>query len=92
MKDFRSPKELANYLLKLDGDDILYNSYFAWKAHYDIVTHSAMQCSLCEYLNISENITKTYENIGKFWGYNEQCYAPEIFHPNIIKSAWQEIV
>ena len=29
--DFRSPKELAAYLHRLDQDDALYNQYFAWK-------------------------------------------------------------
>jgi len=29
--DFESPKELANYLHKLDQDDNLYNEYFRWK-------------------------------------------------------------
>ncbi len=29
--DFEGPKELAEYLHKLDQDDRLYNEYFAWK-------------------------------------------------------------
>ena len=29
--DFDSPKELADYLHKLDQDDQLYNEYFKWK-------------------------------------------------------------
>ena len=29
--DFESPKELAEYLTKLDQDDSLYNEYFKWK-------------------------------------------------------------
>ncbi len=29
--DFESPKELAEYLHKLDQDDNLYNEYFKWK-------------------------------------------------------------
>ena len=29
--DFESPKELAEYLHKLDEDDNLYNEYFKWK-------------------------------------------------------------
>ena len=29
--DFESPKELAEYLHKLDEDDDLYNEYFKWK-------------------------------------------------------------
>ena len=29
--DFEGPKELAEYLHKLDQDDQLYNEYFKWK-------------------------------------------------------------
>ena len=29
--DFDGPKELADYLHKLDQDDQLYNEYFKWK-------------------------------------------------------------
>ncbi len=29
--DFAGPKELADYLHKLDQDDDLYNQYFKWK-------------------------------------------------------------
>lgn len=31
IEEFPSPKELAEYLHKLDQDDDLYNSYFKWK-------------------------------------------------------------
>ena len=33
--DFRSPKELADYLHKLDQNDSLYNQYFAWKGLWE---------------------------------------------------------
>ncbi len=29
--DFEGPKELADYLHKLDQDDQLFNEYFKWK-------------------------------------------------------------
>ena len=36
--DFDSPKELADYLHKLDQDDQLYNEYFKWKVKI-LITH-----------------------------------------------------
>ena len=33
--DFEGPKELAEYLHKLDQDDQLYNEYFKWKVFLD---------------------------------------------------------
>ena len=32
--DFDGPKELAEYLHKVDQDDQLYNEYFKWKVSY----------------------------------------------------------
>ena len=34
--DFEGPKELAEYLHKLDQDDQLYNEYFKWKVFLDL--------------------------------------------------------
>ena len=33
--DFAGPKELADFLHKLDQDDDLYNEYFQWKVSVD---------------------------------------------------------
>ena len=35
--DFDGPKELADYLHKLDQDDQLYNEYFKWKVCLNII-------------------------------------------------------
>ncbi|XP_077335815.1 3-galactosyl-N-acetylglucosaminide 4-alpha-L-fucosyltransferase FUT3-like [Lithobates pipiens] len=32
--DFSSPKELADYLLELDKDDVKYQKYFKWRSRY----------------------------------------------------------
>ena len=63
--NFTSPKTLAKYLLKLDKDDSMYNSYFEWRRYYMIscVKH---QCKLCEYLNTYTK-KKVYTNIRKWW-------------------------
>jgi hypothetical protein len=34
--DFEGPKELADYLHKLDQDDKLYNEYFEWKVKKNV--------------------------------------------------------
>ena len=36
-RDFKSPNELANYLILLAADEQRYRSYFQWKTHYQIV-------------------------------------------------------
>ncbi len=37
--DFSSPKELADYLIRVRGDPDLYNSYFAWRRNTTAVKH-----------------------------------------------------
>jgi alpha-1,3-fucosyltransferase len=48
VRDFSSPKRLAEYLKTVDKNDTLYNEYFAWKDSYEIV-HVEPQCKLCEF-------------------------------------------
>lgn len=52
--DFRSPKDLADYLHVLDENDTLYNEYFRWKTDWQVVrpTFPAMWCCrLCGLLH-----------------------------------------
>ena len=88
IKDFASPKELAEYLIMLDGNDELYNNYFSWKGVYEIVRHPPMQCNLCEYLNVAQDDKKTYDRLDLFWNPNTKCYDPTEFYENVNKSSW----
>ena len=88
IKDFASPKELANYLSILDKNDTLYNQYFSWKGEYKIVPHPPLQCYICEYLNIARDIKKTYDRMDLFWDKQTKCYAPSVFYKNMDKAVW----
>ena len=88
IKGFSSPKELANYLIKLDMNDTLYNQYFSWKSEYKIVQHPPLQCNVCEYLNVARGIKKTYDRLDLFWDKQTKCYAPSDFYKNVNKSTW----
>ena len=88
INDFASPKELANYLIKLDKNDTLYNQYFFWKSKYKIVQHPPLQCNVCEYLNVARDIKKTYDRLDLFWDKQTKCYAPSVFYENVNKSTW----
>ena len=65
VRNFSSPKSLANYLLKVDVNDEIYNSYFNWKKKYQLSCASTY-CDLCKYLNTYKR-KKVYRNIGKWW-------------------------
>ena len=57
VSDFKSVKELADYLLYLDKNDDAYNKYFSWKTRYGF-TGESMYCSICQELH-SEKFQKT---------------------------------
>ncbi|ELU14773.1 hypothetical protein CAPTEDRAFT_132452 [Capitella teleta] len=48
--DFKSPKDLANYLMKLDADDQLYNEYFRWKNTGSFI-NTKFWCRVCSMLH-----------------------------------------
>ncbi|KAL4223057.1 Alpha-(1 3)-fucosyltransferase 7 [Mactra antiquata] len=50
INDFKSLKELAEYVEKVNNDETLYNSYFNWKKKYKI-TYMCNACVACEALH-----------------------------------------
>ncbi|XP_035670878.1 4-galactosyl-N-acetylglucosaminide 3-alpha-L-fucosyltransferase FUT5-like [Branchiostoma floridae] len=78
--DFKSPKELANYLMLLDKDKDQYNAYFKWKTHppKDIPLEEGMWCNMCrELLNRCPTKRKLYTNLrGWFEGENKSMCDP----------------
>ena len=75
-----SPRELAEYLKLLASDDQLYNEYFWWKPHFQIVKRYPLLaanalCSLCEKLHL--NKTKSvYHDLAAGWSQKTQCRSP----------------
>jgi alpha-1,3-fucosyltransferase len=68
VKDFKSPKELADYLILLDKSDKLYAQYFNWKREYDVSTLDMHGwCELCRMANDNSMPTKVYHDIKKWW-------------------------
>ncbi|CAI9542693.1 unnamed protein product [Staurois parvus] len=46
--DFPSPKELAEYLLELDKDDVKYQKYFNWRSRYYVKALSGWSYQYCK--------------------------------------------
>lgn len=65
--DFASPKELAEYLYKLDQNDELYNEYFAWKGTGSIISDPKLFCRLCAMLHDKNHPPKHYSNYTEYW-------------------------
>ena len=73
-----TPKELADYLLLLDGNDHLYNEYFRWKKDYYIEAHDGIPliCDLCDKLNRPEWVEekKVYDHVDQW--FQNSCFPP----------------
>lgn len=70
VEDFRSPKELAEYLHVLDHNDDLYNSYFKWRGTGEVIdSWKYLLCRICAVLHddYSNSIYTWYENINDWW-------------------------
>lgn len=70
--DYDSPKDLAEYLLKLIANPEEYKKYFLWKRRYRVESSIfSTACALCEFLHAT-NETRTYARLSD-WYSNEKC-------------------
>ena len=52
VEDFKTPKDLANYLLFLDRNDTAYREYLSWRSEYEIQNPSQSGfCQMCQRLH-----------------------------------------
>jgi len=72
--DFDSPKELADYLHKLDQDDQLYNEYFKWKGTGEFI-NTKFFCRVCSMLHDPKVQMEhhTYEDVNDWWRGKGTC-------------------
>ena len=81
--DFKSPKELGEYLLYLDKNKTAYNSYFKWKKHVNFLKHTihyGFMCEMCIHLNLESNLgmtRKVYNDWNSYWNKDTQCKQPQ---------------
>jgi len=75
VKDFKSPKHLAEYLMKLDQSDDLYERYFDWKKEFEVDLHP--MDGWCELCKLAHGYTypakKVYGDIRRWWIDEAQC-------------------
>lgn len=81
--DFKSPLHLANFLIALDGNPAVYNSYFTWKKYIgnDLNRPSmGIYCEMCIKLHLEE-VTgkveyKTVKHLEKYYDLDLNCLKP----------------
>ena len=74
VRDFQTPKHLAEYLNFLDKNRTAYEKYFEWRKTY-VPTKTWAWCQLCEMLNNSSLPKKTYESVYDWFVEESQCNA-----------------
>ncbi|KAK2183364.1 hypothetical protein NP493_311g02059 [Ridgeia piscesae] len=85
VRDFASPKALAEYLHKLDNNDDLYNEYFVWRQNY--TCHSELPgndllCDMCQFMNDNLNKVNIIPDVNIFWS-KDDCSSPETYYGGI---------
>ncbi|CAF0874778.1 unnamed protein product [Brachionus calyciflorus] len=85
--DYKSPKNLADYLIYLDSNKTAYNSYFKWKKYVKFKDQLVFSnfCDMCIQLNL-ENYVPIWKNvisdIGKLWSKRDNCKIGKIDSKN----------
>jgi hypothetical protein len=79
--DYKSPKDLADYLIYLNNNKTAYNSYFDWKEHivFDEPINFSPLCDMCVRLNLENYIgikKNIITNIGDYWSKSTNCKYP----------------
>ncbi|XP_063976771.1 glycoprotein 3-alpha-L-fucosyltransferase A isoform X1 [Diachasmimorpha longicaudata] len=69
--EFESPRELADYLHRLDHDDELYNSYFKWKGTGEFI-NTYFWCRVCAMLHDPRS-PKYYKDVNEWWRGDDVC-------------------
>lgn len=85
--DFKSPKDLADYLIYLDSNPDEYNSYFKWKKYVKMDERksigSGYLCEMCIKLHLEENLgiveRKQMRDLKKSHGLFENCLDVSFF-------------
>ena len=80
--DYKSPKELSDYLIYLSGNSTAYNSYFKWKEHVVFGESSKMSslCNMCIHLQLENYFgikKKVISDIGSYWSKSVNCKSPK---------------
>ena len=80
VRDFGSPKQLADYLKLIDSRDDLFNQYMRSKNSLTVAFDGPpipYVCRLCQYLHANHNVQKITHDIGSFWSLRNQCIRPQ---------------
>ena len=77
VRDFRSPRHLAEYLNELDSNHTRYMEYFAWRKTYVRRTYPQPFCELCRILHNETHRYKDNFEPNVYWNATKYCHTRE---------------
>ena len=86
VRDFASPRHLADYLKLLDGNDALYNEYFRWKSKYvcwELLDGNG--CNICRHALAKRGQTELFTDVVTEWSKTLNCMDPKDFYQGMDK-------
>lgn len=77
VRNFTSPKTLAEYLHYLDGNNTAYLEYFQWRQYALHIKLPKYMCELCLKLFLDDRDGKqqSLEQIDQYWNKDKQCHS-----------------
>ena len=72
--DFKSAKEVADYMITVSSNSTLYNSFFEWHSHYRVYFHTTKDlfCDACHRLYTSTD-TNIWNDLSSWYGRETNC-------------------
>lgn len=72
VENFKSAKDLAEYMKMLDKNDELYNEYFNWKGTGSFL-NTKFWCRLCSLVSDDQKPKLIVEDLEKWWRSSDTC-------------------
>ena len=78
-RDFKTPKQLSEYLKYLSQNQTAYESYFEWKKHVKFIDrkYASPLCNMCIHLQLESHFgikQKVITSLNELWNVKEKCF------------------
>ena len=89
VEDFQSAGDLANYLLRLNASDHLYNEYLAWRdGGGSLFVDTRFWCRLCALAHDNSGHVSWYEDVDAWWRRPAACTRDRWDRPGDLIRHW----
>lgn len=82
-KDFKSPKDLGEYLQVVASNHTLYEEYLGRRYHSSCTINKPYLCELCEYLHNTKSSMNRLKGIQQYWNSEKMCLDGKEFYTNL---------